>query len=467
MVAAASAVGVYFVTQFSSLAVPDKIPALETAGRLISDLAPKLTLWSPFPNSVATLLEGAIPLAVGLALDARTMRGRVPLSTAALVMGFACALTMSRGAWLGLAVAAIAWVLVARAGRRAGPALAAFVLLAIPAMGMAMTWAAGLDALGRAAMLGGSTLARPDRIDIYKRSIALLGDVGLTGLGPGEQFAMAFSKFALLIQVPFVTYPHQLTFHVWLAYGIAGIVAWAWWLGASAVSVATAERERVSHTFRGAWCGLVAILVHGLSDARQAVDPWTWGPLFLLTALLASRQRRSGRVPSRISAMEMASVGVLVAATLALAVSRAWPVAAAWHTRTGIQYETTPPRDADEAAALGRLAVAEYERAIEIDPHNVGARRRLGLIAALEGDFATAHTHDSIALTSDADGYTTQKVAGLVATWSGRVDLGYALLDGKAGIADELRTWAFYWRQRDQIEAADHADRVASRLEGR
>ena len=30
----------------------------------------------------------------------------------------------------------------------------------------------------------------------------------------------------VVIQVPFVTYPHQLALHVWLAFGIAGLAAW-------------------------------------------------------------------------------------------------------------------------------------------------------------------------------------------------------------------------------------------------
>jgi hypothetical protein len=464
-IASAAALGLYFVTQFSYLAVPDKIGALEAAGRLVSNCAPRLAVWAPFPNSLATLLEGFVLLAVGAALDARTAAGRTLLTAETAVVGFACALTMSRGAWLGVAVAGIVWTLVAVIPRSKRPLVVAAVLLAIPAIGLAMTWEAGLHLVTHAAALGGGTFVRPDRIDIYRKSVALLNDVGLIGLGPGEQFAAPFSRFALVIQVPFVTYPHQLTFHLWLAYGIAGIVVWAWWLGAIAAAVAVAERQRVSQTFRGTWCGLVAVLVHGLSDARQAVDPWTWGPFFVLTALIAARHRRAGRA---LPLWGVAIPGATVTVALLIGLLRLWPLGAAWHTSQGILQETRVPVAGTEAAAddLIESAEREYERAILVDPHSVGARRRLALLAADRGEFAAAFDHAADALRSDPDGYTTKKVAGLVAAWTGQLDAACALLSGMPGVGDELRTWASAWRDRGRPEVSENALLTASRLAG-
>ena len=97
--------------------------------------------------------------------------------------------------------------------------------------GLAMTWPVGLSAIGWLAQVGGDFFNRLDRLDIYRSSLTLLDDVGLIGLGPGDQYAVPFAKFALLIQVPFVTYPHQLPLHLWLAYGVAGVALFTAWIG--------------------------------------------------------------------------------------------------------------------------------------------------------------------------------------------------------------------------------------------
>jgi hypothetical protein len=464
IVSAATALGLYFITQFSYIAVPDKVHALEAAGRFVSDLVPRLAFWAPFPNSLATLLEGFVLLAVGAALDAHTATGRAFLAAEAALIGFACALTMSRGAWLGLAVAGVVWTLVAAIPRSKRPAIVMGVLLAIVGVGLGMTWGPVLRPLSQVAALGGNTFVRPDRIEIYQKSISLVNDAGLIGLGPGDQFAMAFSRFALVIQVPFVTYPHQLTFHLWLAYGLAGIVLWAWWMSGTAAAAAAAERQGVSHMSRGAWCGLVAVLVHGLSDARQAVDPWTWGPLFVLTGLIAARHRRAGRA---LPLSGLAVPGTAAAVVLVIGLMRLWPVDAAWHTNQGLVQEAKALAAESNETARVRLAESaeeHYEQAIVTDPRNAGARRRLAMLAADRGDFAAAFDHALVALQSDPDSFATRKVAGLVAAWAGHVDAACALLAGMPGVRDELRTWADAWRDRGQLEVSASAMRVVSQL---
>ena len=67
---------------------------------------------------------------------------------------------------------------------------------------------------------------RPDRLDVYGQAVTLLRDMPFTGLGAGDQFAAAVSRYVLLIQVPFITYAHNLTLQLWLAYGLFGLAAW-------------------------------------------------------------------------------------------------------------------------------------------------------------------------------------------------------------------------------------------------
>jgi hypothetical protein len=465
IVAAASIGALYFVTQFSSLAVPDKIPQLEAIGRFVSAPWPRAIIWAPFPNSLATLLEGLFLLAVGAAADARRAVARLLFGLAVAIVGLALLLTMSRGAWLAVACGAVVWVVVATFPRRPRFVVPIAALLTLLAIGIAMTWQPGLAFFERTAALAGDALIRPDRIDIYRKSISLLDDVGVAGLGPGGQFALPYARFALVIQVPFVTYPHHLTFHVWLAYGIAGIIAMTWMVGGVAAAVATAERQQVSGTFRGAWCGLVAVLVHGLSDARQAVDVWTWATFFLLSALVAARHRQTG---NRLARSVIGSLCAALVIVLVIGAARFWPVEAAWHTRQGLiaEAQAAAPGLARTPLDLEKAAAMEYAHAIDVDARNAGARRRLALISADRGDFAAAFAHATAALQADPDGYATRKIAGLVATWAGHLEIANALLRPIPGVTDELQTWAAAWRDRGQGDAAVYCTRLASQLSG-
>jgi O-antigen ligase len=454
---AGTSVALYFVAQFSYLGVDPKIPLLSAIGRALSSGVPRVGQWFPFSNSVATWLEGLIPLGAGLAMVPQAPAKRWVLAGATVLMAFALALTMSRGSWFGLIAASGAWTAVALAGRRARPFVAGAIMLALLALGVLMTWNAGLDAVTRLAAFAGPSLLRLDRLDLYRKSLSLLDDVGLLGLGPGAQFTMAFSKFTLLIPVPFVTYPHQFTLHVWLAYGVPGMVAWIGWMSACAAVVASSERQQVSPAFRGAWCGIVAVLVHGLTDARQAVDPWTWGPLFVLYGLVIARHRRTGRaLPNAYAAMPLACVVCILAAGL----WRAGAIGAAWETGRGIVDESLGSfGDGSPAQKAARLAdaVRHYERAIELEPSRASARRRLALIAADRNDFGQALKHALVALEADPAGYTTRKTAGLVAAWCGDFRLARSLLEPTSETVDELRAWSYTWKDRGQSEASSNA----------
>ena len=55
---------------------------------------------------------------------------------------------------------------------------------------------------------------------------------------------------------------------------IAGLAAWFWLLSSAGV-LAVRRQSADDGIGMGAWAGLLALAVHGLVDARQAVDGWT------------------------------------------------------------------------------------------------------------------------------------------------------------------------------------------------
>ena len=84
----------------------------------------------------------------------------------------------------------------------------------------------------------GRIFDRPDRLDLYRQSLWLIRDYAFTGVGLGGQFALALSRYVLLIQVPYLTYLHNLYLEVWLQQGLIGAAAWVWLLTAFVLSAA-------------------------------------------------------------------------------------------------------------------------------------------------------------------------------------------------------------------------------------
>lgn len=446
----------YYVLQYQHVAPADaKIAILDGIGRAMSRPVPRLGTWAPFGNSLATLLEGTVAVAIGLALARGSAATRVWSTVASVVLLAACALTASRGSWLAVAVSLSLFAVPVRLARRLPlVALAAgVVLLAV----VATAAGAGTPWWIRWAGLAG----RPDRLDVYVQALSLVRDVPFTGLGAGDQFSAAVSKYVLLIQVPFITYAHNLTLQLWLAHGLAGLCAWWALAAASVLAVATGERAGLGRRFRGVWAGLAAIHLHGISDARQFVDPWTWAPFFVLTGLLAGCVSRSEcRMPGRAAWSPLA---VAAAIALAVVVGRGAPLAA-WQANHGALAQARADHAFDhggDGAADRAVAAARFERALVFDPDDGPALRRLGMLALDESRHADALRWLARAWAGEPGHLPTRKAYGLAAVWAGDPALAAQLLAPIPGIADELSTYSRWRHQRGELALALSAARTS------
>jgi hypothetical protein len=468
-----AAVALYVVLQFSYLGYEAKVPVVHRLGVALGSALPRIGAWAPMPNTVATLLEGLVPLAVALAIGsmrpwslnparAEFYEGLAGLSAG--VMALATLLVASRGAWLALGAgglaAAAAWGLGPRAGRYGKAAAVAAMALAL----LAGAIAARLVDASVAGFQLSAIFDRPDRLNLYGNSLVLIRHFPITGIGPGDQFAMALSRYALLIQVPFLTYAHSLYLGTWVELGVPGMIAVAALLGAILVGVAVGERAQAGAWFRGAWVGVLVIFVHGLTDARQFVDRWTWLPLFLLIGLAAARLARRGvRAPAVAFVVPLCAItAFLAAAWPALA-----PLGATWRANLAMLAEARAELGhvpADERLKLLADARRGFEEALALEPGQATAHRRLGILATDEARFESGHAHLEASWRADPGNPATRKALGLACAWTGRIARAAELLAPVDGMFDEMNTWSWYWQQRGRPDQAIYATRVALAL---
>jgi O-antigen ligase/Flp pilus assembly protein TadD len=473
----AVAFGLYFILQCGHQDYPEKGGIIARLGKLTT-LLPDLGGFSPFPNAAATFLEVAVPLGIALTLSSRIRSSRIALAVGALIVAYAVFLTASRGSWLALAATggiAVALVLLARLPRRAATVVIGIGLVAIVVAFVAIV-VLGPD---RLPFLSSTFSRATDRGRLYQNSLYLAGDYAFTGAGLGDIFPMVYSRYGLLLQVPFLSYAHNLPLSVWLNQGLLGAIALAALIVTFYVFVYRVGRSgRATAVFHGAWLGVTATLLHGLTDAPQYAtgDRWTTPMMFVGMGLAAASGRLALCVMASPEGRDARSIPRVVwvavpAAVVALVVIIHGPLLARWHTNLGAIAETR----AELAEGLTRhqrqdgfaAAIAEYQAALAIDPAQSNANRRLGNLLANLDRFDEAAPLLETAWEKESDNPAAIKGLGLAYTWVGRAQDAAQLflrLDDPASMSSELYTWANYRLEQNRPLLAAYAFEAAQAM---
>ncbi len=446
-VLAAAALSAYFISQYGHLGYTEKIGGVDHLAAWLGGGAPRAGEWAPDRNSVAASLEGVFFLAIALAVTRRHQVARAAWGVAAVTLAAALALSASRGAWLAIAAAAVVWVALRQRWCASKPALIS-VLAAAPAVA-GLAWLVAIawwpDVTGSGAIA--AALDRPDRVTIYRQAALLIRDCPVTGIGLGGQFAMTLSRYVLLIQVPYLTYSHNLFLETWLELGLAGAVAFVWLLASLVLSFTALPQLRNRTLAEGAGLGVLAVFLHGVVDARQYVDLWTALPLFALLGLHAAAVSPGTTAP--LTRHRRLVSAIVVSGLLALALGSMWPPVAAWHANVGAvrqaQAELGKPASAPPVTAALQSARARFNRALAVDPRNPTANMRLALMDMDAGRFDAAAGHAALAWNADRNNPAARKALGLASVWVGDLDRARPLLERVPGIVDELNAWG-WWR---------------------
>lgn len=482
-------VAVYFLLTHDWSALPAKIEALTHLGETLQAPLPALPGHRLHPNVAGGIMAAMFPYAaVATALAAGLgrgpeHRGRPAGRWLSLTLGLAlCAaiafgllMTTSRGAWLALGGALIlaAAAGLAAAVSRHGPAGArpavqkwvlpglVIGLLVLPLV-FALAWPGGIWA-ALSTLPGPNT--GPGRLSLLRNSLVLVHDYALLGAGL-EGFQMLYSTYALLIHVGHSPHSHNLFFNVAIEQGLPSLLVLAlmWLLFALAVWRALARPLGGQGSYP-AGAGLLAAagLSLAITLAHGVVDDVYYGSrgvllLFLPLAFAAPFLLLSGRSPAeggsrrRVLALPVGLGLVMLLALLwrgpllSLAFSNLGAVHQSQAELSLYAWPDWPIQDALRREIDLARPVAEFERALALDPRNASANRRLGQIELSLGEYEDALRHLEAAYAAEPWSPTTRQLYGEALLVNGHLAQGQALWAGLDPGEGQLQGRAFWYR---------------------
>lgn len=388
---------------------------------------------------------------------------------------FGLLMTVSRAAWLAVAVALLVVALWANAGwlgQVTGISRAAafsgqlgfgLVLLLTTSLIWPRTIAAALTALPDASTAFG-------RLELLQRSPTLLGDYPLVGAGLGG-FQMLYSTYVLLLHVGYTGHSHNLFLDVALEQGFPGLLVLAsmWLLFAWIAWQALSQRggRRAPGALAAAAVSLLIVLLHGLID-----DPLYSGRGVLLVFIpLAFGASLPIERPTRRRRPLALPVVLLVLLFLALLgrdplLSLAFSnLGAVHHSQAELSVYSWPEwpiQDAVRREVDLSQPVAGFERALALNPRNATANRRLGMIELSLGEYEAALQHLEAAYAVEPESMTTRQLYGEALIVNGRVDEGRALWAGVSNAQRQLDIRAWWYRHIGDSERAEWIEQAAS-----
>jgi putative inorganic carbon (hco3(-)) transporter len=515
-VLAAALCALLLATQYRYLGYEQKFGVVARLGRLSSAAFPPLVILSMNANAAASCMEGALPLAIGLAI-ASQRRWRLAWGMCALTIAYGILLTSSRGAWVALAVTGLLGAALLRTRRRrhlehrsntsakaakdakitedggraglagaqppphhpqnprGGPRAA----IALVILGLAAVVALGPRLIAAAAWRGtldAAAYRAADRLELYRNSFFLALDFPFTGIGPGGTFGMVYSQFQLLIPSFYLGYAHNLFLSIWLAQGLLGLLGFGGLLLASARLVwrGLVRGAAAAPIGWGATLGCTAVLLHGLTDAPQ-YDGTGYVLLssFALFGVMVAAARLADARPLVWARLGPRTTGIAVALVVAFAAVLARPLLDLASANAAAIYEARsllgPDLSGDQRGRLHQAAIAWSERGLRYGGGWRAALKERGMLALAppDRDFSTAIRMLEPALSRSPADQSIRKALGYAYIWDGRVAEGVTLLetlDRSGEIRGELEVWPIAWQERGRPDLAAQARLAAALL---
>jgi hypothetical protein len=263
-----------------------------------------------------------------------------------------------------------------------------------------------------------------------------------------------------------MTHSHNLYISVLVEQGIFGLLAlvWMWLLFGRASWHKLSEPGNGSENgvLAAATLSLATILIHGTIDD---VLYSSGGVLLVFTPLAFAAVHPSER---RAAARRWLAWGLPVAVLLLVVLALLWrgPLLSLVYSNRGAVQQSQaelgvyswpewPIQDAVRREVDLGQAVASYECALVLDPHNAPANRRLGMIELSLGEYEDAVDHLKEAYDREPWSETTRQLYGEALIATGQLAEGQVLWSRVAGGQNQLQGRIFWYEHIGDRERAD------------
>lgn len=459
---------------------------------LFAGFAPAVNVPFFSDNQAAQILAIGAPLLAALlwvAVLERRWRAAVSCGAVLAFVAAVLLLTGSRGALLGMGAAAglavYFWMRSAIQGRAYRKLLwlrmvdGLFLLIVVGALALyvAVVTSPELDAWLGVSAQGGSALSR---IALWRDSIPLIADYYFTGSGLGTA-AMVYATYTYLLHVPYLYHAHNFYLQVALEQGVPALLAWLGLVVAviSYAGGALLIADRVGRTLLvGGFAALTVFLVHSLFEADlyfSALGGLVFYPLVALLWIAATiyepllEGAYTGQLTGSLSGIGF-TIGLCAPLLMAMLVPGS---AARWEANLGSVIQTQvelgayerPPwsfQDQVRRQLRAELQPAEmhFRAALQIDPEQPTAHRRLGSLALARGEFKRAKNYLTVAHAVAPYDRAAQQMLGEVFALDGAVAEAVALwqnLDMEQGQLMVRRWWYEWFGEPEQLERLNDA----------
>lgn len=332
---------------------------------------------------------------------------------------------VTRMRWLG---DGLLWASITLAG------FAFFVILTQPGYGLSI---GGVS-------IGGSVISRTE---LWQEAMVMIEDYLFTGSGLGST-AMVFSTYLFLLHVPFLYHAYNVILQIAIEQGAPGAIGFVFMILSAGIGLVSAYRSAYpqrqtleSGSYLHTVCSLtatalVAMMIHGMVDAGVYVS--TLVPVMFFPLAFAMMLPQGAPLPKRRGfheqkAYQYVATGLPIAAVFALFLVPG--LTAATHANLGTFQQTRvelseytwpewPIQDALRREGKVRLERSQnhYHTALESNPTNTTAHRRLGQIALSMGDYDLARQHLEMAYATSPEQRVTRQLLGEVYAAQGDVD---------------------------------------------
>ncbi|MBQ8276101.1 MAG: O-antigen ligase family protein [Clostridia bacterium] len=216
------------------------------------------------PNMLANYLIMLFPLAFAAFLCAKTRNGRYGTGLMVLAFGLCLVFTWSRGAWLGLIIGMLVFLLM---WNRRTLGVLLLGLFGIPFLPFILPE----NIISRFTSIGNvADSSTSYRVSIWRASLKMAGDFFTSGIGVGENaFRQVYPMYSLA-GIEAAPHSHNLFLQIQIELGIIGLLlflAVLFLFAQSSLTYNSCGRDRETRLMAvGGFAGIVAALAQGMTD---------------------------------------------------------------------------------------------------------------------------------------------------------------------------------------------------------